>query len=903
MVMDDLLSEFLTETAESLEVVDTELVKFEANPNERAVLDNIFRLVHTIKGTCGFLALPRLEALAHAGETLLGRFRDGALAVTPEAVTLVLQSIDRIKDILSHLGLVGVEPEGQDRDLIGALEAMSEGGAPAFSGSAPAVVPAEPNRADPVRVDMLSPKELDLSDAVGPYDPELGRNLRPGEVSMADLEAAFQAAESDMVPAVPIAEPAPATAPVPAATMVEEGDRADGGIGGQTIRVGVDILETLMTSVSELVLTRNQLLQMLRALDDSEFKAPLQRLSVITGELQESVMKTRMQPIGAAWKKLPRIVRDVSRDVGKKIDLVMEGENTELDRQVLELIKDPLTHMVRNSADHGLEDTPGRRAAGKPDTGVIRLSAFHEGGFIVIRIADDGRGLNTDRIREKVVANNLVTASEAATLTDAQVHRYIFAAGFSTAEQVTSLSGRGVGMDVVRTNIEQIGGQIDLVSVAGKGTTFTIKIPLTLAIISTLIVKAAGQRFAIPQLNVKELIRTGGDAEHRVEMLHETRVLRLRDRLLPLVGLSDFLRLTNPETPGFVVVMEVGGRQFGVAVDDVFDTEEIVVKPLAQILRDVAAFSGATILGDGSVVLILDPNTLAQAVGELKGEEAELQKQTRRATGLEITTMLVVRAGDATPKAVPLALVTRLEDVPADTIERSSGRAVVQYRGKLMPLLTVAPDQKLATEGKQPVLVFADGERVMGLAVDEIVDIVEEELALHLSTGRKGVVGSAVLKGRTTDVLDVSAYLTEAFSDWFDRDGMSDMPAQGRRVLLVDDSAFFRHMVSPLLSAAGYEVTTVGSAEEAWSLHADGVEFDAIISDIEMPEMDGFTFAQKLIDESRWASAPRIALTGLPVEQALKRAPQGAFRDVVRKSDRDALIISLDDALNTRRAA
>jgi two-component system chemotaxis sensor kinase CheA len=900
MVMDDLLSEFLTETAESLEVVDAELVKFEANPNERAVLDNIFRLVHTIKGTCGFLALPRLEALAHAGETLLGRFRDGALAVTPEAVTLVLQSIDRIKDILSHLGLVGVEPEGQDRDLIGALEAMSEGGAPAAMGSAPAGVPAEPNRAAPVRVDMLSPKELDLSDAVGPYDPELGRNLRPGEVSMADLEAAFQAAESDMVPGVVMAQPAPKA---PLASAVEDGDRADGGVGGQTIRVGVDILETLMTSVSELVLTRNQLLQMLRALDDSEFKAPLQRLSVITGELQESVMKTRMQPIGAAWKKLPRIVRDVSRDVGKKIDLVMEGENTELDRQVLELIKDPLTHMVRNSADHGLEDTTGRRAAGKPDTGVIRLSAFHEGGFIVIQIADDGRGLNTERIREKVVANNLVTASEAAALTDAQIHRYIFAAGFSTAEQVTSLSGRGVGMDVVRTNIEQIGGQVDLVSITGKGTTFTIKIPLTLAIISTLIVKAAGQRFAIPQLNVKELIRTGGDAEHRVEMLHETRVLRLRDRLLPLVGLSDFLRLTNPDTPGFVVVMEVGGRRFGVAVDDVFDTEEIVVKPLAQILRDVAAFSGATILGDGSVVLILDPNTLAQAVGELKGEEARQQKQTRRATSAEITAMLVVRAGDATPKAVPLALVTRLEDIAAEAIERSSGRAVVQYRGKLMPLLTVCPDQKIVTEGKQPVLVFADGERVMGLAVDEIVDIVEEELALHLSTGRKGVVGSAVLKARTTDVLDVSAYLTEAFSDWFDRDGMADMPARGRRVLLVDDSAFFRHMVSPLLSAAGYEVTTVGSAEEAWGLHGDGAEFDAIISDIEMPEMDGFAFAQKLIDESRWAGAPRIALTGLPVEQALKRAPQGAFRDVVRKSDRDALIVSLDDALNTRRAA
>jgi two-component system chemotaxis sensor kinase CheA len=544
--MDDLLSEFLTESAESLEVVDAELVKFEANPTDRATLDNIFRLVHTIKGTCGFLALPRLEAIAHAGETLLGKFRDGALEVSPQAVTLVLQSIDRIKDLLSHLELVGVEPDGQDRDLIDALEAMSEGKAAAApAASKPAPVAAKPasaipveGRADPARVDMLSPDERDLSTANGPYDPELGRNLRPGEVSMAELEAAFQSAEAEVE--IPVA-----AAPEPIADDHEVAAKGEGGVAGQSIRVNVDVLENLMTMVSELVLTRNQLLQMVRALDESEFKAPLQRLSAITGELQESVMKTRMQPIGAAWKKLPRIVRDVSNEVGKKINLIMEGEATELDRQVLELIKDPLTHMVRNSADHGLETTAKRKAAGKPETGVIRLSAFHEGGCIVIQISDDGQGLNTARIREKAVAKGLVSAADVAGMTDAQIHRFIFAPGFSTAEAVTNLSGRGVGMDVVRTNIEQIGGQVDLVSVQGRGTTFTIKIPLTLAIVSTMIVRASGQRFAIPQLSVKELVRTGAGAEHRVETISDTRVLRLRDRLLPLVNLSSFLGLNS----------------------------------------------------------------------------------------------------------------------------------------------------------------------------------------------------------------------------------------------------------------------------------------------------------------------------------------------------------------------
>ena len=899
--MDDLLSEFLTESAESLEVVDAQLVQFEADPTDRATLDNIFRLIHTIKGTCGFLGLPRLEAIAHAGETLLGKFRDGALKVSPEAVTLVLQSIDRIKDLLSHLELVGVEPEGQDRALIAALEAMSEGTAADVEGAVWQVplraTPIPAGRcADPARADRLSAGERDPSSGNGPYDAELGRNLRPGEVSLADLEAAFQSVECEVDAPAPGSEPA-----------IDDSERTaafgEGGVVGQSIRVNLEVLENLMTMVSELVLTRNQLLQMVRTLGDSAFTTPLQRLSVITGELQDSVMKTRMQPIGAAWKKLPRIVRDVATEVGKKIDLVMEGEATELDRQVLELIKDPLTHMVRNSADHGLETSAQRRAAGKPETGTIRLSAVHEGGFIVIRIADDGEGLNTARIRQKAVAKGLVSAGDAVALSDAQVHRFIFAPGFSTAETVTNLSGRGVGMDVVRTNIEQIGGHVEVISAQGKGAAFVIKIPLTLAIVSALIVEAAGQRFAIPQLSVRELVRTGGASAHQVEIINDTRVLRLRERLLPLVSLSGFLELESEAARevGFVVVMQVGGRCFGVAVDDVFDTEEIVVKPLAALLREVQAFSGATILGDGAVVLILDPNTLAESVGE-KGGQAQAHEQALYEPGAQNTAVLVIRAGDATPKAVPLALVTRLEDIAAGDIERSSGRAVVQYRGKLMPLVHAANDA-FVTQGKQPVLVFTDGDRVMGLAVDEIVDIVEEPIQIELSAARSGVVGSMVLRGKATDVLDVAAYLTEAFSGWFEREGDGATQAGRRRILLVDDSAFFRNMMAPLLSAAGYEVTTVPSPDDAWRLHADGAHFDAIVSDIEMPGTDGYTFAAELGKDSRWAGAPRIALTGLPVAQTLERAPAGAFNDVVRKSDRQGLIEVLSDALKPGKAA
>ncbi|MFN3807900.1 chemotaxis protein CheA [Asticcacaulis sp.] len=783
--MDDLIAEFLTETAESLEVVDSELVKFEANPNERKTLDNIFRLVHTIKGTCGFLGLGRLEAVAHAGETLLGRFRDGKLEVTPTAVTLVLHSIDRIKLILNGLEQTGNEPDGDDQDLISQLEAMAEGREVAIETVQAVQVPDRPINADIPEVVIAETK------------PELDRPLRPGEVSLDELEAAFLAAEapdwmSDPEPepaveaqaeapkaeakpepkvevpvtAAPKAEPVEAPSGALAAALGEE----NGGIATtQSIRVSVDVLEGLMTLVSEMVLTRNQLLQISRNREDSAFATPLQRLSTLTGELQDSVMKTRMQPIGAAWKKLPRLVRDLSHELGKKIDLIMEGEGTELDRQVLELIRDPLTHMVRNSADHGLEPTEERIALGKPANGQVKLAAFHEGGYIVIRISDNGRGLNTARIREKIVEKGLATRAEVEGMSDQQIHRYIFAPGFSTAAKVTNLSGRGVGMDVVRTNIEQIGGQIDLNSIAGQGTTFTIKIPLTLAIVSALIVGAGGQKFAVPQTSVMELVRTGTNAEHKIEKINDALVLRLRDKLLPLVQLGPTLQLetATEENATFVMVIQVGERRYGLVVNDVLDTEEIVVKPLASILRDVDLFSGATILGDGSVVLILDPNALSERAGNMLEEKVEDGAEdaiAESAQGQKVA-MLLFRAGGGAPKAVELEHITRLEHIESDKIERMDGRAALQYRGKLMPILNVADAYGFKEQDIQPLLVFTGEGYAMALAVDEIVDVVEDFLNIELSPDRPGVRGTAVITGRACEILDVDHYLLRGLAE------------------------------------------------------------------------------------------------------------------------------------------
>lgn len=767
--MDDLLTEFLTETSENLAVLDVELVKFEQDSSNNEILSNIFRLVHTIKGTSGFLGLPRLEAVAHAGEDVLGKFRDGELEVTPDAVTLVLQTIDTIRDLLGGLEEAGSELEGDDSGLIGKLRAMADGEAPTATvepeaeeaPEAPEAVPSGPvlnEQGFPVAAELLEEvMAAEASGAKAPSEADLAAEMgtERGEESGSGTEA------NASVPAE-----VKNTAPSPAA----ENGTKESAIAQQTIRVNLDLLENLMTVVSELVLTRNALNQMVRGREDSEFNVPFQRLSHITSDLQEGVMKTRMQPIGNAWAKLPRIVRDLALEANKKIDLQMVGAETELDRQVLELIKDPLTHMVRNSADHGLETPDERQEAGKPETGVVLLQAFHEGGHIVIEISDDGRGLNMDRIKANILENGLATSEELENMQEQQIQQFIFNAGFSTAEKVTSVSGRGVGMDVVRTNIEKIGGTIELTSIVGKGSTFTIKIPLTLAIVSALIVECTNQRFAIPQISVLELVRASAHSENAIEMINNAPVLRLRNRLLPLVQLSSLLNLDGakehgPDDEAFIIVSQVGNYTFGIIVDRVFDTEEIVVKPVAPILRDINLFSGNTILGDGSVIMILDPSGIASATGEMTmgAAKAESSVVAETAANSDRQAMLVFKSGGESLKAVPLALVARLEEIDLSTVEYSNAQRVVQYRGQLMPLIPYNEDYEWKSEGMQSILVFTDKDRSMGLVVEEIIDIVEDEVKVELRSSSDGLVGSAVINGKATDIIDAGYYLTIGF--------------------------------------------------------------------------------------------------------------------------------------------
>ncbi len=824
--MDDLLGEFLAETTENLTRLDVELVRLEREPNDLALLGNIFRVMHTIKGTCGFIGLPRLESLAHAGENVLGKFRDGIVPVTPPAVTLILKSIDAIKCIVGELGKNQKEPEGNDDWLIDELHAIT----------------------------CERPKIL------------------------------------------------PASAAQPIKPIDEDRVNKEPAAANQTIRVRLDQLENMMNTVSELVLTRNQLLQILRAQKETTvFAVPLQRLNQVTSELQDSVMKTRMQPVGNGWSKLPRLVRDLSAELGKKIDLQMRGEETELDRQVLELIKDPLTHMVRNSADHGIEMPADRVKAGKPETGTIRLNACHESGRILIEISDDGRGLALAGIKAKALQNGLVTEAELVAMSDRQIMQFIFKPGFSTAAKVTAVSGRGVGMDVVRTNIEKIGGTIDMQSAEGKGSCFLIKIPLTLAIIPALIIECGGERFAIPQIGVTELVRTSTGGDQCIELINNAPVLRLRNRLLPLIDLRKFLNLGDaaPNSNAFVAVVQAGNANFGVIVDQVHDAEEIVVKPLSSILRHINIFSGNTILGDGNVVLILDLNSIAAQLGASQ-TEAQQTKPPEQSVKREMKqSLLLFRSGAGAPKAVPLSLVARIEDISCEAIEISNDAAVTQYRGKLMPLVPMNPEVKTKADKTQPVLVFTDRDRNMGLMVDSVVDIVEDRIQIDLSTKRPGYLGTSIIAGKATDIIDAAYFLSQAFADWFGGDGdIACGSKKARRILLVDDSPFFRNLLSTLLSGNGYMVATAENAARAFEMEEAGEEFDLIISDIEMPGMSGFDFAAKLRHGGRWSRIPIVALSSHATPGDVDRGRRTGFSDYIAKSNREALLASLQRNLN-----
>lgn len=945
--MDELITEFIEETVESLAEVELDLVGLEQNPDQPGTIDQLFRIVHTIKGTCSFINLTRLGNIAHAAENLLGLVRDGQMKPEPQVITAVLEAMDQIRVFLDEIEASGKEPDVDVSGLIAKLEAVAAGETPAAEEAED-----EPEMAEDFEGADAGDDAEDTPAAEAPSDPEADEGDAEESESvqtdggdnrlvatLADILASGKSASEaleemagdepvrpepgsapkEVVSNAPKAKPKAAAAPArsPAAEETDaDGARQGAPRGGaqQGLRVSVDLIEQLMTLVSELVLTRNQLLQLIRNESNSVFKIPCQRLSHITAELQEGVMKTRMQPIGNAWNKLPRIVRDLGIELGKKIELQMEGADTELDRQVLDMIKDPLTHMVRNSADHGIEMPSVRAQNGKPETGTIKLSARHEGGHIVIELADDGAGLNAEAIGRRVIERNLASAAEVEAMDDGRLFKFIFEPGFSTAAQVSNVSGRGVGMDVVRTNIERIGGSIDLQSQPGQGTRLNIKIPLTLAIVSALIVESGDETFAIPQISVQELVRINETSEHRIEMIDGSKILRLRQRLLPLINLDGTLALEGSaegERDGFVVVCQVGTQLFGVIVDQVFDTEEIVVKPVAPILRDNRMFSGNTILGDGRVIMILDPNGLATTISARPSEKEEL-KEADAAERARKTTLLSFEVDEQPPQAVPLSLVDRLENFSADRFEILNGKVMVQYRGQLMPVVTTDCKRPAHTQAQQ-VIVFSDSGQYLGLAVDRIVDINDAEIRTSVDEHEENIMGNAVIGDKATEVLDIAYYMRVTYPDLFSEEQAPYATREERQkqadedkpysMLLVDDSSFFRNLVGPLLASHGFKMTVAKSGTEVLELLEQGAKFDIAVSDIEMPEIDGYGLLAKMKRHPSTCDMPVIALTSHCTEADRQKGMKAGFSGYVAKLDKSALIKAINHALQEMEKA
>jgi two-component system, chemotaxis family, sensor kinase CheA len=744
--MDEIVREFVVESMDALESMERDLLALEKEPTSPELLARIFRSIHTIKGTSGVLGFHRIEAVAHAGENVLSRMRDGRLLLRQEIATALLAMSDVLRTFLAEVDQCGEEKEADTSVVIAALNVL-----------------------------LQDPAENSIADAPKPL---LGRLLVsesavPEEAIKAALEQQ-QTGDTRKLGQILVQNGSAQAKEVMKAIHAQaESAGAAAAATSNSIRVDVGLLDKVMNLVGELVLARNRILQFTGTQNDAAFVTTAQLVNLITTELQEGVMKMRMQPIGNVWNKFPRIVRDLALGSGKQVRLELEGTETELDKTILEAIKDPLTHLVRNAVDHGVEKPDARVAAGKNAEGRLRLSAFHEGGQVNIEISDDGAGLNLARIREKAVARGAITADQAARMTDREVANLIFLPGLSTAEKVTNVSGRGVGMDVVKTNVEKIGGAVDVHSVTGEGTSFKIKIPLTLAIIPALIVTSSGERFAIPQVSLLELVRLDTEqTTNAVETIQGAPVYRLRGRLLPLVYLNRELHLDNANVPlkvSNLVVLQADGTQFGLVVDEISDTEEIVVKPLGQQLKAIPHFAGATIMGDGRVALILDVLGLAQKANVL----AETKQQTMTVTETSAASALgqraqwlVFRTGMDGQMAVPLSLVSRLEEVNCATVERAGNSEVVQYRGQIMPLVRVS-DVMGTGEGAQDgdalqVIVYSERGHCVGLVVGQILDVVEQQVTFERKQERRGLLGSAVIMKKITDVLNVPELVAAA---------------------------------------------------------------------------------------------------------------------------------------------
>src|SRR3954447_16842627 len=761
------------ESHENLDQIDRDLVGLEQDPGSRDLISRIFRAIHTIKGTSGFLAFSRLETLAHAGESLLSRLRDGVQPVTPDTITTLLATIDGVRSLLASIEEAGNEGDVDVESIISSVHAQMNAGAeqpdPAASAQPHAVDEPAALQEAPVPLEEQRP----LPEPIEGQRRPLGEMLvESGAAKPADIGSALQQqleGDERKLGTILLEEGKAQPAAVSEALQAQAPKRS---VADQAIRVDVDLLDGLMNLVGELVLARNQLVRGVMETGDTALVRSAQRLGMITCELQQGIMKTRLQPIEHIWAKLPRVVRDLWISLGKQVQLVMEGKETELDRSLLEAVKDPLTHLVRNAVDHGIEEPERRVQSGKSPEGTLTLRAYHEGGHVAVEVADDGAGLNVERIAQKAVEKGLLRPEQMATMDRRDIMAMVFQPGFFTAAKVTNVSGRGVGMDVVKTNIENIGGAVSVDSTPGEGTVWRLTIPLTLAIIQALTVDCGEQRYVIPQVAVLELVFIDGNST-KIEYASGAPVYRLRGKLLPLVRLDRALGLDGGGDQGvYIMVLQADGRRFGLVVDRVLNTEEVVVKALNSRFKDIGVYAGATILGDGRVGLILDVSSLPRRSHLAQdSEKANVVGASRGGSVGGTGERLLVTAVGERRVAIPLDTVTRLEEFPRNRIEQAGSREVVQYRGQILPLIRLS--HLLGAYGEEAegdtvsVVVYSEGGRSVDLVVARILAIAENATTARRDVEEDGLVGTAVIQQRVTELLDVRRAILAADPNFY----------------------------------------------------------------------------------------------------------------------------------------
>ncbi len=893
---EDVLKDFITEAKENLERLDEEFVELEQRPEDRELLSSIFRTIHTIKGTAGFFGFKTLEAIAHFAEDILSKLRDGLVVADEETIDMLLKAVDYIKAIIAALEETGKEPVDETyldflvdlRNFADKIAKRAEGGKAAEKS------PEE------------SPKEEPPKAEEKPAEAK-GEEAKEGEKSPEKKEEGAKSEEKP--PTEAKTEKTSEKAPKPSGQPAKKEDKGAPQVHltETHVRVDVKLLDQLMNLAGELVLSRNRLVQIASRINDSELQNATQSLSLVTTELQEKIMKTRMQPIGNVFNKFPRIVRDLARSTGKKVNLRIEGADTELDRSIIEAIKDPLTHLVRNAIDHGLEDPDERVQREKPPVGTLVLRAYHEGGQVVIEIEDDGRGIDVNKVKQKAIERGLITPAEAEAMSDREALALIFKPGFSTAEKVTNISGRGVGMDVVKTNVEKLGGSIDIQTVLGAGTTVRLKIPLTLAIIPALVVTCEGQRYAIPQVSLRELVGLSAETRKNIHQIGDSEFFRLRGEMVPLVRLSKVLGLeAEPKESESLVILNCGAMHFGLVVDEIWDSEEIVVKPLGKHFKNISIFAGATIMGDGRMALILDVVGISRKVG-LKIEDVDRAKEE---LGLESKMaeeeqqfILLFNVSPEEQFAIPLALVARLDKISADKLEFVGGKEIIQYRGRSIPIIRLEnylPIQPLPEQDEYHLLVFREGENEVALMVSRIVDSIQTQVHLDERLYKmEGVLGSAIIKDRTTLFLDVYKIIEMHDPYFFVK--IAPKEERAYRVLLAEDSPFFRQMIANYLESAGYEVETAIDGEEAWEKLQHG-NYDVLITDIEMPRLTGIELAKRVRADARLADLPIMALTSLASDEDRRRGLEAGIDEYQVKLERSQVLEALANLLSRKYA-